>query len=70
MQNLSQFGPVVHSGEGLGMKRGHSIFYYESTCTLPMKRNCEVLRCAVLPDICYGKRGNIPENVEPFEVYE
>ena len=33
MQNLSQFGPVVHSGEGLGMKKGHSIFYYESTCT-------------------------------------
>ena len=34
MQNLSQFGPVVHSGEGLGMKKGHSIFYYESTCTV------------------------------------
>ena len=32
MQNFSQFGPVVLSGEGLGMKKGHSIFYYESTC--------------------------------------
>ena len=29
MQNFSQFGPVGLSGEGLGMKKGHSIFYYE-----------------------------------------
>ena len=32
MPNFSQFGPVVSSDDGLGTKKGHSIFYYEYTC--------------------------------------
>ena len=37
MPNFSQFGPVVSSGEGLGTKKGHSIFYYEYTCKVTKK---------------------------------
>ena len=32
MQNFSQFGQVVSSGDVLGMKKWQGIFYYEYTC--------------------------------------